>query len=439
MRYPHHLRCLAPCVVVCLWTSVVSGQTPPTPSRVEARRVTDYERLAEVFAPPGTPPIKGKRWVTVDTGPSNAAEARTGWLVEDGARDVTLLDEGDDVVKLRKPAAGEKRPILPADKDGKISWSQYREADRSVAWKVEPADFATRAKKFLADGIPTFKEDRGFRDMSGGRFALQGHVIDAARLAHFAHQQGELDLAAQLYAHAEKAYKAYTDRFGGGFEKTGALHEFVADRLASRERNGAMQAAHAGTARSDLRKRWERVAAIPHHQYRDEARDMVRYYQSLLDEDLKWVEPDAKVRAVMTVDQKASYWLYHLRDLAVGQWSDPGTCRVLYPLGTTDDTKPNAALELKSLGMAAVPHLIAHLDDARPTRCKGHWRRYWPDGQYLLKYGDCCQQIFEAITGYTLTSEAYPIRAGKGKDCKAAAEKWWRDYQAKRDVPQRSK
>lgn len=419
-------------LALCLCAAASLAQTTPSgPGRKDAPPAAAFDRLAELFAPPGTPPIKGKRWVTIDTGPANIPQARTGWLVEDGAKEVTLLDEDSEVVKLRKPAVGEKRPTVEGDKEGNISLSRYLEADRSVAWKVEPADFAARAKKFLADGIPTYKEDRGFRDMSRGRFTLQGHVIDSARLAHFANQQGQAELAARLYAHTEQAYKKYTDSYGGGFEKTGALHEFVADRLASREQNGAISAAHGGTARAELQKRWERVAAIPYHQYRDEALEMVKGYQSLLDEDRRWVEPDAKARAAMTADQRAAYWMYHLRDLAVGQWSDPGSCSVLGEFGFGDDPKPNAAVELKNLGMAAVPHLIAHLDDTRPTRCKGHWRSYWPDGQYLLKYGDCCQQIFEAITGHTLTSEQYPMRAGKGKDCKAAAEKWWRDYQTK--------
>ena len=36
-------------------------------------------------------------------------------------------------------------------------------------------------------------------------------------------------------------------------------------------------------------------------------------------------------------------------------------------------------------------------------------------------------QIFEHITGHTLHS-GYPIRDGKGKECKIEAEKWWRDW-----------
>jgi hypothetical protein len=438
---PMQLRQLVPpfaatCVLLCLGVADLSGQPRlPGPAQPAGPQAADYELLAEVFAPSGTPSVKNKAWVKVDTGPANAPSGLTGWLIEDGAKEITVLDRDGDLHKLRKPGPDERRPALKVDKDGTMPYTRYREADRSVAWKAQPEDFAAIVKKFLADGIPVHKEVEGFRDMTGGRFSLQAHVIDAARFAHFVYQHGEAEQASQVYAHAAKACKKYTDSYGGGFEKTGRLHEFVADRSASRLRNGAIYSAHGGTARAELKKIWERVAAIPHQQYRDEARETAKHYQSLLDEDGRWVEPDAKALAAMTPAQKAGYWLYHLRDLAVGQWSDPGTCRVLDELGfgnlEGEKAKPNAAVELKKLGMAAVPQLIAHLDDARPTRCKGHWRSYWPDGHYLLRYGDCCQQIFESITGHSISSATYPIQDGKGKECKAKAEGWWQEYQKK--------
>jgi len=188
----------------------------------------------------------------------------------------------------------------------------------------------------------------------------------------------------------------------------------------------------------DLKKQWEKIAAIPFHSHRDEARDMIKNYESLIKEDVAWKEPNAKELAKLTTEQKVSYWLYHLRDLDVGQWSDPGHCYVLggrfgFFMSDEEEKKtPNAAVELKKLGMAAIPQIIAHLDDGRPTRCKGHWRSYWPEGHYLLPYGDCCQQVFEAITGKTIhASGGYPMRDGKGTQCKELAERWWQEYQKK--------
>lgn len=87
--------------------------------------------------------------------------------------------------------------------------------------------------------------------------------------------------------------------------------------------------------------------------------------------------------------------------------------------------------------MAAIPQLVNHLDDPRPTRCVGYWRFYAREGHYLLRYGDCCQQLFEAITGHTLyerkTTVGYPYKDGVAKNCKTKAQQWWSNY--KKSVP----
>jgi HEAT repeats len=391
-----------------------------------------FQRLAEIFSPPGTPSIVGKSLVTVETGPENFPFREDGWLIEDTPREITLLPWAGDLQKIRKPRPGEKRPSIAKDKDGSFSFVAVQEADHSEVWKVRPEDFAARRKKFLDDGLPGEKDKTNLWAGVDQRFSLQGHVIEASRFAHYAYQRGEKLLAMKLYDQARKARQKYIDHYEP--QKSEEYHLFVGRSLASGLRNSAIYAGHGTIARRELQKRWEKIATIPYHPYRDEAREMARHYQKLVDEDSRWVEPDPGALAKMTPEQKVRYWMYHLRDLAMGQCSDPGRCSVFFD-GTIyleGKKRPlNAAIELTQLGMAAVPQLIAHLDDPRPTRCKGHWRSYWPDGHYLLRYGDCCQQIFEHITGKTITKEGYPMQAGKGKEARAAAEHWWQDYQTK--------
>jgi hypothetical protein len=90
---------------------------------------------------------------------------------------------------------------------------------------------------------------------------------------------------------------------------------------------------------------------------------------------------------------------------------------------------------LKKLGYDVLPQIIAHLDDDRPTRCVGFWRHYAPDSYYTLTYGDCCQQIFEAIALHSIyertSTSGYPMRDGQGKQCKERAKKWWQEFQKK--------
>jgi hypothetical protein len=204
-------------------------------------------------------------------------------------------------------------------------------------------------------------------------------------------------------------------------------------------RIGAICGGHGGTPRQELLEAWQALAKIPHHAYVAEAKEMAGHYQSLIAEDKAWKEPDKAAWEKMPVKQKVAYWMYKLRDLNMRQWSDPGQCYVLGDffgrLNDDDKKNPNPAVELQKLGMDALPDIIAHLDDARPTRCQGHWRSYAPETYVLLRYGDCCQQIFEAITNHTIydrtTTNGYPIADGKGKDCKARAEVWLENFKKK--------
>ena len=164
----------------------------------------------------------------------------------------------------------------------------------------------------------------------------------------------------------------------------------------------------------------------------EQAKDLVAGYKSLIEEDCAWNEP--KWFASLSTDQKVAYWMYRLRDLDDSMSPDAGAVsfgrtprRILndFLLPPPVQSEPNPAKELKKLGLAALPAVIAHLDDTRPTRIGP-----------LLRYGDCCQQIFEAITGYTIFEqggwETYPVQMGQQKLCKQRAEKWWAEQQLKK-------
>lgn len=412
-----------------LLCTAMLAQDPPT----QNKDTGSFDRLAEIFGRPGTSGIQGKAWVIVDRGPANAPVELRGWLIEDGTKEITLLDWHGNLHKLRKPAGDEKRPELKVMKDGSTPLNAFFQADRSVAWKVMEADYSAWCKKFLTDGLPGDKANPGLFSDIKERFGLADHIVDSARYAHFANQLGQKELAAALHAHALGGYAKYARRYILGSQEQRAFHGFVAERIASRWRNDAIFSGHRGTPRKELRDQWERIAAIPHHQYRAEATAMARLYQNLIDEDARWEEPDAKDLAKMTTEQRVGYWLHHLRDLDIGQFSDPGRCYVLVDFDFANEKRglPNAAIELKKLGLAAVPQLIAHLDDSRPTRCKGHWRSYWPEMHYLLSYGDCCLQILESITGESIFRDAQlprtPIPDGEGRLRKEKAEKWWQE------------
>lgn len=404
-------------------------QAPPAINK----SAEDFERLAKVFALPEDSKLIGKPWVVVETGPANWFPIELeGWRIEDAAHEIVVLDWYGEIHTLRKPGPKEEQPELE-EKDGYIYWDDLPGANGTVAWKIRREDYHAKSKKFLADGLPKKEERQQSFSSMNERFALRGHVVDAARHAHFAQYFGRKEHAEKLYTHALIAYKKYADAYLGGYEQAEELPIFVAKTIASGKINWAISCGHRGTPRKELKEQWETIAALPYHEHQGEAKRMAAHYQNLLKEDARWIEPDPEAFAKFTSEQKVAYWIYHLRDLDIGQQFFPGHCHVAGPLaGSRNGKKPNPAAELEKLGMAAVPQLIAHLDDARPTRCKAAWRYYWPEGHYLLRYGDCCQQIFESITGEKITEPGrYPIRDGIAKECKENAESWWREYQKK--------
>jgi hypothetical protein len=411
------------------------------PAEKDVPQAVDVAKLAEVFATKTRPDIKGKRWVSVSYGPANCSSKAEGWLIGDGPEEISLLDLDGETHKYRKPTADEKRPRVKEENEGGVLLGEVQKADHSVAWEVRNEDFMARTRKFIDDGLPKEKEIRDVYDFSHVKYSLSGRAIDAARLAVIHDRLGNKDDVAKLIVEASRAYRRFAERRFGAQDHTEPLHEFVATEIASGKRNGAIYSGHSGTAREELKRHWEGIAVIPYQPYQDDARLMVKHYESLLKEDREWVEPSAQTLAKMTDEQKVGYWLYHLRDLNVGQWSDPGHCYVLgggFSIDLGEEKKkdkPNPAVELKKLGITALPTIIAHLDDPRPTRCKGHWRSYSPDGQHLLRYGDCCQQIFEAITGHTIftphSTVSYPHSDNEGKKCKERAGKWWEEFQKK--------
>jgi hypothetical protein len=121
--------------------------------------------------------------------------------------------------------------------------------------------------------------------------------------------------------------------------------------------------------------------------------------------------------------------LYELRDASARQLDQPGECSVLRDITHLPKERPNPAAKLRDLGREAIPSLIEHFDDLRPTRCLGYGRDFWFESYYLLRYCDCCMQIFEAITGVTFpektTTFGTRIAEGQESECKKEALEWW--------------
>src|SRR5713101_6565466 len=93
-------------------SSLIYGAAPAKsePAKKQASRRTDLKWLAEVFA--GIPSIQGKACVAVSTGPANHSTEMWGWLMDDGPKEITLLDNYGKLHRLSRPTSDEKRITL---------------------------------------------------------------------------------------------------------------------------------------------------------------------------------------------------------------------------------------------------------------------------------------------------------------------------------------
>lgn len=398
---------------------------------VEEQRA-ELTRLREIFASVEKLPPKNARWVEVQAGSAESKRWQKGWLLRETEAEIELLtDQG-------RKETFDKRKLTAKKPPAAFTWSDAR-AVRNAEFVTHCREFMTVKKKKAEDD-----EEFGVYRFQRGIMEADAAVADSARLACWASCNGHEEIARQLLRRAVDKLDQRRSTYIG-MPATGKLHRFVAD-MTSPHSNGSINRLFEEQDPREVRVQslaWNRaVEKIPYRSDHDKIVQQIKHLESLVAEDRAWKEPTKEEFAKLDVKQKAAYWLHHLRDLNVTQTSSPGMCMVLCDLSRFFESQdlakkgtPNAAVELSKLGYEIVPQIIAHLEDGRPTRCVGFWRHYSPDSYYTLTYGDCCQQIFEAIALHSIydrtTTNGYPLRDGRGKECKERAQKWWQEFQRK--------
>jgi hypothetical protein len=396
---------------------------------------SELTKLHEVFASVDKLPAKDARWVEVEAGSAKDKTWHKGWLLRESDTEIQLATEHGWKETFDKKKLAAKRPPT--------------EFQRSDVWAVRNADFAGYCRDFMAQKkkVKDDPNELGLHRFQRELAAADAAVVDSARLACWASATGNEELARQLLKRAVDKLQARRSTYMG-LPASNNVHQFVAGRTMpdAEENSGTLL----GEQDQDPRiarlhsLRWKRaLAKIPYRSDHDAILQEIKQLESLIAEDKAWNEPTKEEFEKLAVKQKAAYWLHHLRDLNVTQAMQPGMCMVL-----TDSTcffvpsqdlanrgNLNPAVELTKLGYEVLPQIISHLEDGRPTHCIGFWRIEAPDSYYSLTYGDCCQQIFEAIALHSIyertSTSGYPMRDGLGKQCKERAERWWQEFQKK--------
>lgn len=159
-----------------------------------------------------------------------------------------------------------------------------------------------------------------------------------------------------------------------------------------------LAAGDSGLSRPALRERFAQVAArFPESEHAAKAAEIVAVLDRMIAEDAAF-KPGAPAG-----EAEIPALIHGLREVRGVQWSQPGAASVLHGGG--------AAWALVRLGRAAIPALIAILDDTRLTRTMSYHRDFHYS-HHIERYGDAAREILYAITGRVFAD-------------RATAEAWW--------------
>ena len=199
-----------------------------------------------------------------------------------------------------------------------------------------------------------------------------------------------------------------------------------------------------GASRLQIAEQFERINKdFPGSRYEKQAAEYARILRMMALEDEAFKMP-ADIAAVSPAEQ-AKIALFRLRDRNATQMSEPGHCYIPSSSGfsfyghntkISDLYPPEPLLDL---GFAAVPILIAALDDERLTRSYG-LQRSWTPYRHVLRIGDGAIQMLEMIAGesfYRPTTTSSYLQSEKPELRAAVRERveaWWTKSQAVGEV-----
>ena len=187
--------------------------------------------------------------------------------------------------------------------------------------------------------------------------------------------------------------------------------------------------------RPQLLEAFERVARnYPGTEYADRARETADTLRRMVAEDAAHAAKPAGPLESLPPDERVALLVFRLRDQHGRQISQPGACNIFFDDEVADNNPPSPAAQLAALGTAAVPGLIAALDDKTLSRSVGFWRDF-TFSHYVLTVGDCAEQILDRISGRQFfrghTTSSYMGKDEQTQEVKKAVEAWWKTVQTK--------
>ncbi len=190
--------------------------------------------------------------------------------------------------------------------------------------------------------------------------------------------------------------------------KRNLTYLFVSN-LYSLYKSESSYAAYQGLSLLELRNRQKRIYLLSE---KENDHVTLNLYQKMIEANQNWREPSAESFLRLSDKDQALYWIHHLQYLAASPKKDDLEQKVdIFTgkwignrLGQKWQGQDNPAQHLLNMGTKAIPVLLQHIDDLRPTRVLSSRIFFQPTTYELLNYGDCCLRILITIAGKDFTS-----------------------------------
>jgi hypothetical protein len=382
---------------------------------IKAPELREYWDVISMFDALNMPDVIKLKFVCFNAGLDASPIYYEGWIISETNASITIFMDDFEIREFSK----------------KPMYSANAETENNAAIKGLPMPgkyVGMEWDKFAAQILTNGEEDAFGRKHQHivndfnpfVRIALYGYVT---------YLRGDSKTAFELLQKAEAMAcgEIYKPNLSDDEEYT-ISSEYIQHCLHTTIRCSAICTANNGASFGELISKWRIIYSISIANEAKEAEDNLKFYGNMLAEEKIRIVPTKEELEKMSADKKVEYWIYHLRDLNVCQREWPGYCDVLSEFWDADaGNKP--AGQLAKIGWDALPAVIEHIDDRRPTRSVAFARPWNIESFYLLRYGDACQQIFEEITGveiYKVTSTVgYMIKDGTEAESKKKAKEWW--------------
>jgi hypothetical protein len=398
-----------------LFLVMLAGLLRAVPLPDEARVCYDW------FATLGFPEVKDAEWAEVKqtfvslNGDEGGTRKMHGFILDDEDNHFSVLLPDLTVKRMQRGVSNTEFEIRGTFEERDFgAWA----AEQLKALKNPPKD--------------------GFR-----RFGAHlGHKTETFALSYFCWRRGESDLAAQLYAEAEKLTAWHSSWQSP--KPTKPMREAIEIELGHaamwdavlRMGGGSLSTNSWGGSgklepREQVLEAFRRIVKLfPRCEHIERAKATIAMLERMVAEDAKHPPLTQAQIDALPLEKRIAELIWLLRDQNGQQMSQPGWCDVL---GYGSEGK-SAGHQLLKIGYPAAPALIEALTDDRFSRSVG-FHRDFHFSHTILTIGDCAQQILSRMTGQDFYSPAstsgYMSNEDKMLAVQKAARAWLADYQTK--------